>query len=99
MSMYNTLQTMNIKGSFGYDYKAMQPEAFSLVASNRGHGVDQWFPWLAAAAMDPLHRFMDAFGEYDIKELEKWPKEKLIELNSDYAKTLGIYRGFSSSTQ
>lgn len=92
MCMYNTLQTMDLNGSYGYAYKVMQPEAFSLVASSRGHGVDEWLPWMAAAVMDPLNRFKDAFGKMSIKKLMNISKSQLMKMNNEYSKTRGIYR-------
>lgn len=91
MLMYNSLQTMDLDGSLGYRYRALQTEAFTL-APPRGHSVRQWLPWNTAAVMDPLHRFLDAFGLFDIDELEKLPLEQRIRMNKEYAESLGIFK-------
>jgi len=37
-----------------------------------------------------MHRFMDAFGEWDIDVIEQWPREKRQEMIERYARTQGL---------
>ncbi|RFM27029.1 hypothetical protein DXN05_16285 [Deminuibacter soli] len=90
MAMYNTLQTMDMDGSMGYRYKALQTEAFSLSGNTRGHSVRQWLAWNTAAVMDPLCRFKDAFNNVDIDAIEKLPLAQRRQLNEQYGKTSGL---------
>ena len=42
--------------------------------------------WNFAAHLDPMIRFKDAFGTYDLEEVEAMPKSKVEELNNRYSK-------------
>lgn len=86
----NTLQIMDLDGRMGYKYRGLLTECFSP-QSNRGHSVRQQLPWDQAAIMEPMHRFMDAFGEWDIDVIERWPMEKRLAMIGEYAKTQGMY--------
>ena len=86
----NTLQLMDLDGKMGYKYRGLVTECFNP-QSNRGHSVRQQLPWNQAAVLEPIHRFMDAFGEWDIDIIENIPLEKRIEMIENYAKTQGMY--------
>ena len=64
----NTKQTMNYDGSLGYPQRGLQREAIRCV-THRGDGVELWLPWCTAAALDPLFRMEDAYGEVGIDRL------------------------------
>ncbi|MDL2221808.1 hypothetical protein LJC35_04575 [Parabacteroides sp. OttesenSCG-928-N08] len=85
----NTLQLMDLDGRMGYRWRGLVTECFNPQA-NRGHSVRQQLPWNQAAVLEPMHRFMDAFGEYDIEVIEQWPWEKRLQLMEQYAKTQGM---------
>lgn len=87
----NTLTIMDLDGKLGYRYRGLLTECFNP-QSNRGHSVRQQLPWNQASILEPMHRFKDAFGEWDIDVIEQWPMEKRQELISRYAKTQGMQR-------
>lgn len=85
----NTLSIMDIKGMFGYKCRGLLTECFNP-QSNRGHSVRQQLPWNQASVLEPMHRFVDAFGIMDIDEIEKLPIEKRLQLVQKYARTQGL---------
>jgi len=85
----NTLQIMDLDGKMGFRYRGLLTECFAPQA-NRGHSVRQQLPWNQAAVLDPMCRFMDAFGEWDIDLIEQWPLEKKIKLMEAYAIQQGM---------
>ena len=85
----NTLAIMDLNGDMGYRYRGLLTECFNPQA-NRGHSVRQQLPWNQASILEPMHRFMDAFGEWDIDVIEQWPLGKRIEMIEEYAKTQGL---------
>lgn len=85
----NTLQIMDLDGKMGYKYRGLLTECFSP-QSNRGHSVRQQLPWDQAAILDPMHRFMDAFDEWDIDVIEQWPMAKRMQMINKYALTQGM---------
>lgn len=85
----NTLQIMDLDGKMGYKFRGLLTECFSP-QSNRGHSVRQQLPWNQAAVLDPMHRFMDAFGEWNIDIIESWPLDKKLRMIKNYARTQGM---------
>ena len=85
----NTLSIMDLDGNMRYRYRGLLTECFNP-QSNRGHSVRQQLPWNQASILEPMHRFMDAFGEWDIDIIEKWPMEKRQEMIERYACTQGL---------
>lgn len=85
----NTLRIMDLDGEMGYRYRGLLTECFNP-QSNRGHSVRQQLPWNQASILEPMHRFMDAFGEWDIDVIEQWPMEKRLEMINKYAETQGL---------
>lgn len=85
----NTLQIMDLNGKMGYKHRGLLTECFSP-QSNRGHSVRQQLPWDQAAILDPIHRFMDAFGEWDIDVIESWHLNKRLKMIKAYAHTQGM---------
>lgn len=85
----NTLQIMDLDRSMNYRYRGLLTECFGP-QSNRGHSVRQQLPWNQAAVLEPMHRFMDAFGEWDIDIIEQWPWEKRLKLMDAYAHKQGL---------
>lgn len=85
----NTLSIMDLDGKMGYRYRGLLTECFNPQA-NRGHSVRQQLPWNQASILDPMHRFMDAFGEWDIDVIEQWPMAKRQEMIARYARTQGL---------
>jgi len=85
----NTLQLMDLDGRMGYKYRGLVTECFNPQA-NRGHSVRQQLPWNQAAVLEPMHRFMDAFNEWDIDVIEQWPREKKMAMMEKYIKTQGL---------
>ncbi|MBQ8046895.1 MAG: hypothetical protein IJ196_03100 [Prevotella sp.] len=94
----NTLSIMDLDGSQGYRYRGLLTECFNPQA-NRGHSVRQQLPWNQASVLDPMHRFLDAFGELDIDVIEQWPLERRLRLVSAYAATQGMARDDASTTK
>lgn len=41
--------------------------------------------WNFAAHIDPMIRFKDAFGSYDLEEVEKMPQSEKERLNDRYS--------------
>lgn len=85
----NTLQIMDLDGKMKYKLRGLLTECFSP-QSNRGHSVRQQLPWDQAAILDPMHRFMDAFGEWDIDVIESWPLDKRQKMIKTYSRTQGM---------
>lgn len=85
----NTLSIMDLSGKMRYKYRGLLTECFNP-QSNRGHSVRQQLPWNQASILEPMHRFMDAFGEWDIDVIEQWPMSERLKLISEYAHTQGL---------
>lgn len=85
----NTLSIMDLDGDMRYRYRGLLTECFNP-QSNRGHSVRQQLPWNQASILEPMHRFMDAFGEWDIDVIEQWPMTKRQEMIERYARTQGL---------
>ncbi|WP_234367659.1 glycoside hydrolase family 76 protein [Parabacteroides pacaensis] len=87
----NTLDIMDLDSKMGYRYRGLLTECFNPQA-NRGHSVRQQLPWNQASILEPMHRFLDAFGEWDIDIIEQWPFEKRLKMIDKYAETQGLER-------
>lgn len=85
----NTLSIMDLDGKLRYRYRGLLTECFNP-QTNRGHSVRQQLPWNQASILEPMHRFMDAFGEWDIDVIEQWPTEQRQEMIRRYAQTQGL---------
>lgn len=85
----NTLSIMDLEGDFGYKYQGLLTECFNPQA-NRGHSVRQQLPWNQASVLEPMHRFMDAFGLMDIDDIEKLPAKKKMDLMNKYVMCQGL---------
>lgn len=85
----NTLAIMDLDGDLRYRYRGLLTECFNPQA-NRGHSVRQQLPWNQASILEPMHRFMDAFGEWDIDIIETWPMNKRQKMIEQYARTQGL---------
>ena len=66
----NTRQTMDYDGSLGYAFRGLQTEALRLVTP-WGENVKLWLPWLTAAALDPLFRLKDRYGQFEINQIPR----------------------------
>ncbi|MFC1737860.1 hypothetical protein ACFL1G_02285 [Planctomycetota bacterium] len=80
MLMHNTKQSMNWDGTI-YDgkQKGLQLEAFSVTVPRR-RGVMQCLSWNYAAHLDPLIRFRESFGTFDLDELENLSFQQRLEM-------------------
>ncbi|WP_298650478.1 glycoside hydrolase family 76 protein [uncultured Proteiniphilum sp.] len=85
----NTLSIMDLDGKLRYRHRGLLTECFNPQA-NRGHSVRQQLPWNQASILEPMHRFMNAFGEWDIDVIEQWPTEQRQEMIQRYARTQGL---------
>ena len=85
----NTLQIMDLDGKMGFRYRGLLTECFNP-QSNRGHSVRQQLSWNQAAVLEPMHRFLDAFGEWDIDVIEQWSSEKKMKMIEEYLVRQGM---------
>lgn len=87
---HNTKQSMNLRQElYPGQPEGLQQEAFTVcVSSNprRTNSVMEALTWNFAAHLDPMIRFRDAFGTYDLEEVEQMPRDKVLELNERYAR-------------
>ncbi len=79
----NTRQANDVDGSFGYAFPGLSHEG--------GRFADQtfishyhWLPWVTYVEIDPLSRFYDTFGAYDIAGAEKLSPEERAARNRIY---------------
>ena len=75
----STKQMMDWDGTLNYGYRGLLSEALTL-SPPHGHGVQGWLPWLSVAILQPMTRMKDAFGSYDIDQIEKIPYEERLRL-------------------
>lgn len=90
VAAHNSKLSMNLRQEL-YPGKpeGLQQEAFTVRTSKnprRTHSVMEALTWNFAAHLDPMLRFKDAFGTCDMEEVEKMPKEKVLEMNERYGK-------------
>lgn len=91
VSAHNTKQSMNLNQElYPGQPEGLQQEAFQVRvnkgAGRRMHSIMQALTWNFAAHLDPMIRFKDAFGTYDLEEVEAMPKSQVEVLNERYAK-------------
>jgi hypothetical protein len=68
----STKQMMDWDGSLNYAYRGFITEALTL-SPPHGQGVHGWLPWLTVAVLDPMVKMKNAFGTYDIDQIERLP--------------------------
>ncbi len=79
----STKQMMDWDGSLGYSHRGLLTEVLTL-SPPHGHGLHGWLPWLSVAILQPMVKMKEAFGTYEIEEIEKLP---LLERLDRLAKT------------
>ncbi len=75
----STKQMMDWDGSLGYRYPGLLSEVLTL-SPPHGHGLHGWLPWLTVAILQPMSRMKDAFGTFDIDQVEKLPRAERLRL-------------------
>ena len=69
--------------------EGLQQEAFQVRVTNgagrRMNSIMEALTWNFAAHIDPMIRFKDAFGSYDLEEVEKMPQSEKERLNDRYS--------------
>ena len=100
ISAHNSKQSMNLRQElYPGEAEGLQQEAFTVRTSGnprRTGSVMEALTWNFAAHLDPMIRFKDAFGTYDLEEVEKMPKDKVMEMNERYARYQSSDYGQSS---
>ena len=83
VSAHNSELSMNLHQElYPGQPEGLQQEAFTVRTSEnprRTNSVMQALTWNFAAHLDPMIRFKDAFGTYDIEEVEKLPKDEVLK--------------------
>lgn len=87
---HNTKQSMNLgQALYPGQPEGLQQEAFQVRVTNgagrRMHSIMEALTWNFAAHLDPMIRFKDAFGTYDLEEVEAMPKSEVQQMNRRYA--------------
>ena len=72
----NTKQVMDIDKTKGYAYRALLLEA-STFCDFTFSSVKAWLPWCGVANSDPIVKFYQTFGVYNITDLENKSLRKL----------------------
>lgn len=72
----NTKQVMDIDKTKGYAYRALLLEA-STFCDFTFSSVKAWLPWCGVANSDPIVKFYQTFGVYNISDLENKSLRKL----------------------
>lgn len=104
ISAHNSKQSMNLRHElYPGQPEGLQQEAFTARvakgAPRRTKSVMQALTWNFAAHLDPMVRFKDAFGTYDLEEVEKMPKEDVLKMNERYSRFQSSDYGQESSVQ
>lgn len=90
ISAHNSKLSMNLRQElYPGEAEGLQQEAFTVRTSanpRRTGSVMEALTWNFAAHLDPMIRFKDAFGTYDLEEVEKMPKDEVMEMNERYAR-------------
>lgn len=79
----NTRQSNDVDGSIGYRYKGLGHESgnFALqVLDSHYH----WLPWCTFVEIDPVSRFYDTFGVYEVADAERLSMEERQRRNRIY---------------
>lgn len=92
MSAHNSKQSMNLGQTlYPRQPEGLQPEAFQLRTkpgtSRRNEVVMEALTWNFAAHLDPMLRFLDAFGTPDLEAVEAMDPQTRAELNRRYGIT------------
>lgn len=89
ISAHNTKQSMNLKHElYPGQPEGLQQEAFQVRVTDlprRVGSIMEALTWNFAAHLDPMIRFKDAFGTYDLEEVERMPKARVKELDKRYS--------------
>ena len=89
VAAHNSKQSMNLyRKLYPSRQEGLQMEAFTLRTSNKPRrmgGILEALNWNFAAHLDPMNRFMDAYGTPDIETAAAMPFEELRELDRQYA--------------
>ena len=90
ISAHNTKQSMNLgQKLYPGQPEGLQQEAFQVRVNNgagrRMNSIMEALTWNFAAHLDPMIRFKDAFGSYDLEEVEKMPQSEKERLNDRYS--------------
>lgn len=80
----NTKKIMDIDGTKGYAYRALLLEA-STFCNFTFSSVKAWLPWCGVANSDPIIKFYQTFGAYNISDIEN----KTIEALKDQLTQIG----------
>lgn len=90
VSAHNSKLSMNLRQElYPGQPEGLQQEAFTVRTSEnprRTNSVMQALTWNFAAHLDPMIRFKDTFGTYDIEEVEKLPKDEVLKMNERYSR-------------
>ena len=89
IAAHDSKQSMNLNQElFPGQQEGLQMEAFTLRTSEaprRTGGIMEALNWNFAAHLDPMNRFMDAYGTPDIEAAANMPMSQLQELDQQYA--------------
>ena len=90
ISAHNTKQSMNLgQKLYPGQPEGLQQEAFQVRVNNgagrRMNSIMEALTWNFAAHLDPMIRFKDAFGSYDLEEVEKMLQSEKERLNDRYS--------------
>ncbi len=61
---------MDWDGSLGYAHRGLLTEVLTL-SPPHGQGLHGWLPWLSVAIVQPRSKMQEAFGTFEIDEIEK----------------------------
>ncbi|MBQ8046890.1 MAG: hypothetical protein IJ196_03075 [Prevotella sp.] len=90
ISAHNTKQSMNLhQALYPGRQEGLQQEAFTIRTANhstrRQNSVMEALTWNFAAHLDPMIRFLDAFGTPDIEAIEEMDKNDVLRMNEEYS--------------
>ncbi len=80
----NAKQSTDYDGSFGYKYAGLCYESGPLYTQVYD-ALHHWLPWCTYVQVDPISRFVDTFGVYEIDDAQKLDPEFLKKANDIYA--------------
>lgn len=69
---HSTKQMMDWDGTLNYAHRGLLTEVLTL-SPPHGQGLHGWLPWLTVAVLDPMVKMKQAFGTYDIDQIERLP--------------------------
>ena len=87
-------QTSDWDGALGYAHPALQTEAGRMGGDMgmRGRSVNAWLPWVTICNLNPMGEFMDAFGTFELEEIERRPLDERLMMERQYAGNRGFDR-------